>query len=929
MSEGNPVMRRALLTTSFVLVVAALPFGCADILGVDEPVFDPSITGDGAAGNAGGKGGMGGAGGMAGSSGGGSGGAGGTDCKPTELTCDGVDDDCNGQIDDLPLLTCGTGVCQVTVPACVDGKLSECIPGPPTPDELCDGDNDGIDDNCNGQIDEGCPCTVGQTEYCYSGSAETRNVGVCKDGTQTCTGVNEWGPCTGDVLPTLEMCNGDDDDCNALVDDGFGETTCGVGACQVTVPNCVPGGPPPECMPTDPTNELCNGLDDDCDGTIDNGNPESGMSCMTGLSGPCATGTTQCDMGTLVCNPTTMPIAEVCNNVDDDCDGTIDDGNPGGGNVCPTGQLGECANGATACLSGSLVCIAPMPAEDVCDGLDNDCDGEADNHGVGLGIPCMTGIPGECATGFTTCDNGALTCNPSKTPQAEVCDNKDNDCDGTVDEDNPGGGATCTVVGKKGACAVGAIVCQVGIFTCTQTVQPTTEVCDGVDNDCDGDVDEGAAMGCGTCGTAVVASSACASMSLPAPVTLSETCKQVFPAPAATSIPVTIGNPGTQYYVKPTGNDSNDGKTPGTAWGTLCKALAMVGAGNTIQVAQGAYLSSEVIVAKGVTVKGGYNASFTLWNPEQYPTIFYGRLTLDHASAVWGGFRMIANPISSAQSRHSLKSGSFVRNYVETVFGTGVSTQSSAMNATACPGASLSLIGNDIYAGGTNATPLRAIGFDYQKGAVILDSNRVCAQGKAAGQAFAVNGFGPNTANAGSLLLRNNLLETANGGGYVIFLAGQGGGVDFTTTMTNNTLLAWESGVGGTEASNNGKMRWRMTNNILFNLNGSGTSAALGSGSGVSFDGAENNLVFGFSTNAFSQPTPTVNLNNDWTNTTNAAAVFINAVSGDFRINVNGKADELGKNVFNVPAYGDVTTDLYQSQRPMMPGAWDRGALKN
>jgi len=628
-----------------------------------------------------------------------------------------------------------------------------------------------------------------------------------------------------------------------------------------------------------------------------------------------------------MCKPNVMAIPEVCNNIDDDCDGTIDNGNPGSGNMCPTGQLGECANGTTTCLGGAVSCIAPMAMEDICDGLDNDCDGQVDNHGVGVGLPCMTGIPGECATGFTTCEMGMLRCAQSNLPVAEACDNKDNDCDGMVDDGNPNGGATCTLVGQKGACAVGTVMCQAGILTCTQTVFPALEMCDGVDNDCDGDVDEGPALNCGTCQSAIIASGNCASISLPSPVTLTETCKQVFPAPANNSLPVTIAESGTKYYVSPNGNDNNDGTTPAKAWGTLCKAIAMVRPGNTIAVDQGAYLSTSVVVAKGVTVKGGYNTAFTQWNPESFPTIFYGRLTLDHASAVWGGFRMIGNPISAAQSQHSLKAGTFVRNYVEAVFAGSVTTQSSAIDATACPGASLTLFGNDVYAGAANATPLRAVGMGYQKGAVVMDSNRMCAQGKSNGQAFAVNGFGPNTANPGSLLLRNNLLETANSGGYVVFLAGQNGGVDFSTTMTNNTLLGWESGTGGTAASS-GKMRWRLTNNIIFNVNSSGTGVLLGSGAGVSFDAAEHNLVFGFSVNALANPVPMINLNNDTTNTSTAASVFLNALTGDFRIVVGGQADETAKNVYNIAAYGYVMTDLTQSPRPQA-GTWDRGAIKN
>lgn len=931
-------MRHALVK-SLVIVVAVVPTACNVFIGVDDPVLDNTITGGtgtgsssgegggAAAGGMGGKGGMGGTGNAGGMSG--AGGMGGANCLPAEsATCDGIDDDCNGQIDDLPLLTCGVGVCQVTAPACADGKPNTCTAGPPTPNELCDGDNDGLDDDCDGQIDEGCPCTKGDVDLCYTGSADTRGKGACKDGTQTCTAANEWGACVGDVLPSIETCNGVDDDCNGSVDDGFGETTCGVGACMVTVPNCVPGQPTPVCTPGNPTIEECNNVDDDCDGVIDNGNPEGGMDCMTGLSGLCGPGKTKCDMGKLICEPAVMPVAELCNNIDDDCDGTIDNGNPGGGKSCQTMQLGECAVGTTSCFMGSSICNAPAPMSDICDGLDNDCDGLIDNHGVGVGDPCMTGIPGECSMGFTDCAMGVLKCAQSKLPEAETCDNKDNDCDGMVDEGNPNGGATCTLVGLKGACAVGTMTCQTGILTCTQTVFSTAESCDGVDNDCDGDVDEGPGLNCGTCQSALLASGGCSSMSLPATVTLTESCKQVFPPPSSSSIPVAIATPGTVYYVSPTGNDNANGTTPGTAWNTLCRALAMVRPGNSILVAQGNYISASVVVAKGVTIKGGYNSAFTQWNPEMYPSIFYGRLTLDHANAVWGGFRMIANPISAAQSHHSLKAGTFVRNYVEAVFAPAVTTQSSAIDATACPGATITMLGNDVYAGASNASPLRAVGMGYQRGALVLDANRICAQGKVSnGQAFVVNGYSTNTANTASVLLRNNLLETVNSGGYVVRLFTGNGGVDFTTTMTNNTLLAWESGVGG-EAATSGKLRWRLTNNILFSVNGTGSSVLLGSGTGVGFDSAENNLIFGFSTNALANPVPMTNMGNDTTNSATAASVFTNITNGDFRILVGGQGDELGKNVYNAPTYGYVTTDLAQAPRPAA-GAWDRGALKN
>lgn len=933
-------MRRAFVKSLVVIVpVVVVPVavvGCNVALGVDEPTFDPSISSGQSSGMIG-SGGDGGKGGMASgstsstSSSSGMAGAGGGNCMPKETMCDGIDDDCNGQIDDLPLLTCGDGVCQVTAPACKDGMLQQCIPGMPTSEEKCEGDNNGIDDNCNGIVDEGCPCTTGAVEFCYTGAAGTRGVGACKDGTHTCSAMNEWGPCTGDTLPGLETCNAIDDDCNGTVDDGFGETVCGVGACEVKVPKCNPGGPPLDCVPKDPVPELCNGLDDNCDGTTDENNPQSAMDCMTGDPGPCAPGKTECVGGMLLCKPNVMAIPEVCNNIDDDCDGTIDNGGPGGGMMCPTGQLGECAKGITSCMGGALSCVPPLPMQDICDGLDNDCDGIPDNHGVGVGMACMTMLPGECSTGFTECKMGALNCAPSKIPTAETCDNKDNDCDGAIDNGNPGGGATCTYVGAKGACAVGTIKCQGGILTCTQTVFPLTETCDGVDNDCDGDVDEGPAITCGTCASPIIASAACATLANVTPPALVENCKQIFPAPANSSIPVMIPTPGTQYYVSPAGSDANDGTTPAKAWLTLCKAIAMVRPGNTIQVAEGTYVSTLANLAKGVTVKGGYKSDFTQWNPESFKSIFLGRLTLDHANAVWGGFRMITNPIASAQSQHTLKSGVFVRNDVEAVFATTVTAQSSALDTTSCAGATLTLLGNDVYAGATNATPLRAIGFNQQRGSLILESNRVCAEGKAIGSsglAYAISGIGTDSADAGSMSLRNNLLETSNSGGYVVRVLGSSGTADFLTVMTNNTLLGRENGIGGSGA-NAAKMRWRLTNNIVFNLNSTGTGVLLGAGTGVDFSVAQYNLIFGFSVNPLANPAPVTPISNDTTNSATATSVFVNALTGDFRIKVApGQADETGGNVYNAAAYGSVTTDLMQSPRPAA-GAWDRGAIKN
>jgi len=125
-------------------------------------------------------------------------------------------------------------------------------------------------------------CRDGDSRQCG------RAVGVCFIAVQGCVG-GRWAPCEGLARQGPEACNGEDDDCDNVVDEALPdrETTCGVGTCAVTgLWTCREGSADDSCSPGEPGEERCNGMDDDCDGLAD----EDGAAlCVRGDS-PCQQG---------------------------------------------------------------------------------------------------------------------------------------------------------------------------------------------------------------------------------------------------------------------------------------------------------------------------------------------------------------------------------------------------------------------------------------------------------------------------------------------------------------------------------------------------------------------------------------------------------------------------------------------------------------
>ena len=353
--------------------------------------------------------------------------------------------------------------------------------------EVCDG----VDNNCDGVVDEGCECLAGDTEECYSGPEGTKGVGACKAGTRACDPATfTFGPCMGETLPAdKETCNAIDDDCNGSVDD-LPDMMCGVGACAVMAPACV-NGQPGTCVPNPPTVEMCDGLDNDCDQLVDETFPDDGKACDTGKQGICQAGIWHCTAGAPTCDANQMAGGELCDGLGNDCDGTVDNNIPGTGGNCSTGALGVCAAGIISCQGGVVDCFSITPSSpEKCDNLDNNCDGKTDENNPEGGGACQTGQLGACATGHQQCTNGALVCKPDALAQPETCDGMDNNCDGQIDEGNPGAGGACSCGGTK--------VCQSGSLFCTGCTKEV-DCNNGLDDDNDGAIDcadSQCALGC-------------------------------------------------------------------------------------------------------------------------------------------------------------------------------------------------------------------------------------------------------------------------------------------------------------------------------------------------------------------------------------------------------------------------------------------------
>ncbi len=461
----------------------------------------------------------------------------------TEICGNGQDDDCDGLIDEGSNTPCfpfagidpknvdglqgpvPTSRCKAGVQSCAQGAVCEGAVGPLTY-EVCNG----IDDDCDGKIDEAEDLPAGTI-----GKDCGTNTGKCTTGKTACVGGTLV--CQGGSQPSPELCNGVDDDCNGKIDDNVvdGPDT----SVDMMANRCWAGNPPDAQGKCEAGETVCDCPSVGCAGLTWCAPPGATCNTLGSLAGQCALGVVQCKNGGFVCDGGKLPSAEVCDNLDNDCDGVLNNGvsgtvpcnqgpGPGGtwpGGACKPGTLTCGANSQETCLDDQGQPVV-VPSDEVCDGVDNDCDGTID-EGIALSdLPCVadydkTLYPGErtagaCKPGTYQCVQGgnngqqALTCVGGVGPQPEICDGVDNDCDGLIDEEGaaPDGitgtanpldatqllGGECTYgldpATFKAACKPGAYACISGKFLCTGGDTPGPEVCDCKDNDCDGKIDE-------------------------------------------------------------------------------------------------------------------------------------------------------------------------------------------------------------------------------------------------------------------------------------------------------------------------------------------------------------------------------------------------------------------------------------------------------
>ena len=421
----------------------------------------------------------------------------------------------------------------------------------PGAEDICDG----IDNDCDGIIDNDAPEWFADTDDDGFGAGDA--VAACEMPDGHVADATDCDDTNVAVFPGAdELCNGIDDDCNTLIDDDpidatlwyvdgdaddFGDPGTVVEACDAPGGNYIDMAG--DCLDSENTvypgaDELCDGLDNDCDTLVDEEPPTWYDDSDGDLFGDFSTAAVQCDPPTESsvqvpddCDDTNLAVFpgadELCNGIDDDCNDLIDDdpidatpwyvdsdaddfGDPAtlveacdapGDNYID--MAGDCLDSENTVYPG---------ADEICDGLDNDCDelvdeeppewfADTDDDGFGAGDPLAScDVPDGHVADATDCDDTNVAVFPGAN---ELCNGIDDDCNELIDDapidatlwyvdgDADDFGDPATLVEACDAPGGNYIDMAGDCLDSENTVYPgADEICDGLDNDCDELVDE-------------------------------------------------------------------------------------------------------------------------------------------------------------------------------------------------------------------------------------------------------------------------------------------------------------------------------------------------------------------------------------------------------------------------------------------------------